>query len=105
MRGIPKGRYQLKVSTDISTKFGLAWRAEKGNLPNLKISTDSQNIVINCQDLIKGKDFTLQKSNDLSRWSTHKNFTVKETSFVFNEPQEENLENKIFYRLEWDPVN
>lgn len=105
LRGIPKGRYQLKVSTDISTEFGLAWRAEKGNLPNLKIGTDSQNIVINCQNLIKGKDFTLQKSNDLSRWSTHQNFTAKETSFVFNEPQEENLKNKVFYRLEWNPVN
>ncbi|MFL2484004.1 MAG: hypothetical protein ACJ0KA_06665 [Verrucomicrobiales bacterium] len=105
LRGIPKGRYQLKVATDISTEFGLAWRAEKGNLPNLKIGTDSQNIVINCQNLIKGKVFKLQKSNDLLNWSTHKNFTVKETSFVFNEPQEENLENKIFYRLEWDPVN
>ena len=105
LRGIPKGRYQLKVATDISTEFGLAWRAEKGNLPNLKIGTDSQNIVINCQNLIKGKGFKLQKSNDLLNWSTHKNFTVTETSFVFNEPQEENLENKIFYRLEWDPVN
>ena len=40
LRGIPKGRYQLKVATDISTEFGLAWRAEKGNLPNLKIWYD-----------------------------------------------------------------
>ena len=104
-RGIPKGHYQLKVSTDISTEFGLAWRAEKGELPNIKITTDSQNIIINCQNLIKGKDFKLQKSSDLSNWSTQRNFTANETSFVFIEPQEGDLENKSFFRLEWNPVN
>ena len=105
LRGIPKGHYQLKVSTDISTEFGLAWRAEKGNLPKIKIGTDSQNIIINCENLIKGKDFKLQKSSNLSNWTTQRDFTANDTSFVFIEPQEGDLENKSFFRLEWNPVN
>ena len=104
LRGLPKGLYQLKVSTDKPTSYGIAWRAEPGNLPELEITHELGRIKIKCSYLIKGKEFELQKSDNLIDWTTKKTFKASEDSREMIE-EINNSEKRLYYRLLWNPIN
>ena len=104
LRGLPKGLYQLKVSTDKPTSYGIAWRAEPGNLPELEIIHEFDRIKIKCSYLIKGKEFELQKSDNLIGWTTKKTFKAsKDSREVIQEIN--HSEKRSYYRLLWNPIN
>ena len=104
LRGLPKGMYQLKVTTNAFTHFGIAWRAEPGNLPELEININLQDVRIECNNLIKGKEFTLQSSYDFENWATKHTFTANETSHEIIE-KINNQKKKFYYRILWNPIN
>ena len=104
LRGLPKGLYQLKVSTDKPTSYGIAWRAEPGNLPELEIIHEFDLIKIKCSYLIKGKEFKLQKSDNLIDWSNKKTFKASEDSCEMIE-EINHSEKRSYYRLLWNPIN
>ena len=104
LRGLPKGLYQLKVSTDKPTSYGIAWRAEPGNLPELEITHELGRIKIKCSYLIKGKEFELQKSDNLIDWTTKKTFKASEDSREMIE-EINHSEKGLYYRLLWNPIN
>ena len=106
LRGLDRGEYLLKVSSDTATNYGLAWRAENGKSPNLSIATDTDNKVLNFyfSHLIHGKTFTLEESTNLIDWTSIHSFTAVETNETFNKVIE-TIISRSFYRLNWDPIN
>ena len=106
LRGLDRGEYLLKVSSDIATNYGLAWRAENGQTPDLGVAADPDNKTLNFyfSHLIPGKTFTLEKSTNLKDWTSIHSFTAVETNETFNEVIE-TIISRSFYRLNWNPVN
>jgi hypothetical protein len=106
LRGLDRGEYLLKVSSDTATNYGLAWRAENGQAPDLSVATDPTNKALNFyfSHLIPGKTFTLEKSTNLKDWTSIHSFTAVEINETFNEVIE-TIILRSFYRLNWNPVN
>jgi hypothetical protein len=102
LRGLPAGNYTLTVTTDIAGDYALAWRADRGNLPNIALSSSGTEFSFN--DLIAGKEFTLEKSSDLITWAALHTFTPVATSETFTDPAG-TAGARAFYRLAWNPVN
>ena len=106
LRGLDKGEYVLRVSSDLAANYGLAWRAEKGKVPdiNLVIDPEDNSLIFYFSHLIPGKIFSLEKSNDLNSWTPIHSFKAVEITEQFSESIETNSP-KFFYRLNWNPAN
>ncbi len=102
LRGLPAGSYTLTVTTDIAGDYAIAWRADRGILPSITLASTASEFSFN--DVIPGKEFTMEKSSDLSIWETYHTFTPSTTSETFTDPAG-NVGERTFYRLAWDPVN
>ncbi|MEE2966713.1 MAG: hypothetical protein VX646_02435 [Verrucomicrobiota bacterium] len=106
LRGLDKGEYEIRVSSDVATNYGLAWRAEKGKAPNINlvISPEDNSLIFYFSHLIPGKTFSLEKSSDLKKWTLIHSFKALEISEQFTEFIE-TKSSKSFYRLHWNPAN
>ena len=106
LRGLDKGEYEIRVSSDVATNYGLAWRAEKGKAPNINlvISPEDNSLIFYFSNLIPGKTFSLEKSSDLKKWTLIHSFKALEISEQFTEFIE-TKSSKSFYRLHWNPAN
>ena len=102
LRGLSAGNYTLTVTTDIAGDYALAWRADRGRLPNIALASMGTEFSFN--DLIAGKEFTLEKSSDLSTWEAYHAFTPATTSETFTDPAG-TAGARAFYRLAWNLVN
>jgi hypothetical protein len=102
LRGLAAGSYTITVKTDIAGDYAIAWRANRGRLPNITLTSTVSGFAFN--DVIPGKEFTLEKSSDFSTWETYHTFTPATTSETFTDPAG-NAGERTFYRLAWDPVN
>ena len=106
LRGLSRGEYLLRVSSDTATDYGLAWRAENGQVPDIDLVTDpnAEALDFYFSNLIPGKTFSLEKSTDLKDWTPIHSFTAVEITKTFSESIE-TKSSKSFYRLNWNPVN
>ena len=102
LRGLAAGDYTITVTTDIAVDYAMAWRAGRGQLPNITLTSTELGFVFN--DVIPGKEFTLEKSSDLSTWEPYHTFTPSTASETFTDP-DGITGGRTFYRLAWDPVN
>ena len=102
LRGLSAGNYTLSVSSDIASGYALAWRADPGKIPGIALSATGTEFSFN--NLIVGKEFTLEKSGDLiTRVALH-TFIPATTSESITDPAGI-AGAHAFYRLAWDPVN
>ncbi len=90
------------MTTDIAGDYAIAWRADKGRLPSITLTSTEP--VFSFNDVIPGKQFTMEKSSDLSTWEAYHTFTPSTTSETFTDPAGK-VGARTFYRLAWDPVN
>ena len=102
LRGITAGNYTITVTTDIAVDYDIAWRAGRGKLPNITLTSTAPGFSFN--DVIPGKEFILEKSSNLSSWEPYHTFTPATTSETFIDPAGI-IGERTFYRLAWDPVN
>jgi len=102
LRGLAAGSYTLTVATDIAGDYALAWRAEPGRLPGITLGPGGTQFSFH--DVITGKEFTLEKSSDLTNWETYHTFTPSTSSENFTDAAGP-AGKRVFFRLAWDPVN
>ncbi len=106
LRGLTAGTYTLTVATDVAVDFGLAWRADEGDLPELAMSEGATagDLDFAFSKLAVGKGYSLESSGDMATWSPVHVFTA--TATTANHSISGGLSpRRTFYRLIWDPVN
>ena len=106
LRNLAPGTYTLTVDTDVAVDFGIAWRAEQGELPKLTVAEGavSGDAEFAFSNLAVGKSYTLLSSTDLATWTPEHTFPATADSDSHTLPTGFGpTEN--YFRLSWDPVN
>lgn len=106
LEGLPAGEYTITAETDTTSPYAIAWDNQLSGLPQVVIGAIdpmSGTVSLELANLVIGKSYTLQYSDELSDWKNL--FTV--TASAENEPFTQMavpMESRSgFYRIIWTP--